>query len=445
MDFLRVFGTQEVRYIQGLNATQKIRWYKAADGAKVFPHEHAFGFPVWDGDHYNPEPEIGTQGNRLKWSQGTNPGLTGQHFEGNAEWFLRGVPPAHANDGSLVCADRQEPAYLSLAISGEEFVMFSGVSVEGVATVVDAGNSTITFDAPLWDTEGYQNPADLFQLYPPSNGYYLINLRAEWDVPATTPNVYLLVSLASTSEALGEISNTTFDFPTGANQTQAFSTIIRTGEPLRLEATQQNDATIALNVRVFVSVTKLSALPPAPTIFFKDNFTAADLTNLNGRIPDVGPAWVVTNGAWDIMSDHGRCTSGASGGLAGIVAGDAGQANGLITSTIRLAATDVGGMIFRYTDNNNFWLLRVDRFSGALDIYTRIAGAYTLRAHGVIAMSAGVWYPFSTELDGDDVSCSFDGGAPITFTSTFNNTATRHGLFADEANESFDYFLMVSL
>lgn len=94
MDYLRSGYRTRARLIQGSEATGFIRWFKAQPGAKVFPHQHAFGSLVWEGDHQQHWEGPGETSRTRSWSKSAGPPLPGTHFHGAASWFLFGVPPS---------------------------------------------------------------------------------------------------------------------------------------------------------------------------------------------------------------------------------------------------------------------------------------------------------------------------------------------------------------
>ena len=70
-----------------------LRWYPAAPGARAFPSWHAFGDPVWDSDFPTPEG-VGCYASPLIWRPKKYPAPPGQHYLGQPDWFLNGIPSA---------------------------------------------------------------------------------------------------------------------------------------------------------------------------------------------------------------------------------------------------------------------------------------------------------------------------------------------------------------
>ncbi len=82
----------------------KIRWYRAAPGAKVFPHAHIFRSLVWEPDPWNVQVPAEIYESPRKWVNGqTPPTAHGQNFVGEAQDFLLGAVyspllPIHERD-----------------------------------------------------------------------------------------------------------------------------------------------------------------------------------------------------------------------------------------------------------------------------------------------------------------------------------------------------------
>ena len=94
MDFLRSFYSVDAEFSDtpgGLPGT--LRWFKAADGAKTFPADHAWGSLVWEDTNPGPPAGPGEQSRQRVWDKGDRPALKlGDSPDGPLEWFLDGVP-----------------------------------------------------------------------------------------------------------------------------------------------------------------------------------------------------------------------------------------------------------------------------------------------------------------------------------------------------------------
>lgn len=94
MDVLRSAHTTTAWVGADNDRQAEIRWYKCAEGAKAFPHFHAFGNPVWE-----PFPDEWTDGpgvemEPIKWVKKDIDPPAGDHFHGDPSWYEKGIPQA---------------------------------------------------------------------------------------------------------------------------------------------------------------------------------------------------------------------------------------------------------------------------------------------------------------------------------------------------------------
>jgi hypothetical protein len=144
MDVLRVGRVQTARfYPNDPGRLTSIRWYKCKPDALIFPHPHAFGFNVWDDPEVREGRAIGFTPGLGSWNNGLNHGEAGQHFHGQPDWFLFGIPDSAADvDGRcLQWAGQFIPALGFVAVggaaaaSGAAALGFAARSVEGASAV----------------------------------------------------------------------------------------------------------------------------------------------------------------------------------------------------------------------------------------------------------------------------------------------------------------------
>lgn len=104
MDYLRTFYTTDVRISIDPEVIVKVRWYKAPEGALIFPTSHAFGSSVWETNAREyPSPSIGEIDLSRKWDKGVPPpGVTGQGTQTPLSWFQDGIPASALPLGSVI-------------------------------------------------------------------------------------------------------------------------------------------------------------------------------------------------------------------------------------------------------------------------------------------------------------------------------------------------------
>lgn len=93
MDILRSPHLTSAQVTSDTTSQTWLRWYPAAPGARAFPGWHAFGDPVWESDFPTPDG-VGCYAQPLIWRPKKYPAPPGQHYLGQPDWFLNGIPSA---------------------------------------------------------------------------------------------------------------------------------------------------------------------------------------------------------------------------------------------------------------------------------------------------------------------------------------------------------------
>ena len=169
-----------------------------------------------------------------------------------------------------------------------------------------------------------------------------------------------------------------------------------------------------------------------PTVL--DTFTDANGTALTAHTSDVGAsAWAFYDGTADIQGNHANVVSLTSGQFA--AAKDSGLSD-CIAEAITVLAANNQGVIVRATDASNYILIynTINNFY----IYTQVAGTFTLRAS--ISQTKAANDKISVVCSGNDITAYMNGGYRITYNTTFNNTATKHGLYMAKVGDQMDNF-----
>lgn len=177
--------------------------------------------------------------------------------------------------------------------------------------------------------------------------------------------------------------------------------------------------------------------PPAGGSGFllRDRFPDGDGTNLSGKALEVGGTWAVS-GTWNVTNNQARKT--ASAATWEYATADAGSATVDVRVTCVTANVN-GGAVARYTDDDNNWSIRVA--SGTtLELYEKNAGSFTLR--GSAAVSPGATHTARLVCSGTTITAYIDATSVIYGSATFNQTATRCGVWQNSAgaNDQFDDF-----
>lgn len=164
--------------------------------------------------------------------------------------------------------------------------------------------------------------------------------------------------------------------------------------------------------------------------------TIADRFGTNGSL-DASPeaTWTERSGNWDISGGVASC-NGA--GIATIT----GSADGVIEGSLNGGTDDDPGLVFRYSDANNYWYAQVDVTNNLLEIHKVDGGTDTVEASSAFTFSASTDYRICVTLEGDRIYAYVDFGnnSDAAVTDSHNSTATEHGLIAGTANSSWTNF-----
>lgn len=157
-----------------------------------------------------------------------------------------------------------------------------------------------------------------------------------------------------------------------------------------------------------------------------DSFNRADSTSTLGST-DTGQAWTAQAGTWGISSNTAYTTT-ASGQVTVVV--DAGVSDCTVQATLT-DATGSCGLCWRSTDDNNYWLV-----AGVL-CYKRVAGGFTSMGSTGGFSNGDV---ITVVVSGNNHTIKRNGTTVLSFTDSFNATATKHGLRAQTNTSRFDSF-----
>ncbi len=198
-------------------------------------------------------------------------------------------------------------------------------------------------------------------------------------------------------------------------------------------------------VRLFART--VAASSGAPQVFTSDGFTAANGTNLNGRVPLVGPAWEVDVPTFSITANQ-------------LAANGAGLVNALVQTgrldaraevTLTVGAAINSGIIFNDNNVRALYVLWNQAGGGRLRLIGYNGGPVTI----VTVTGVGVVSPsvLRVESQANQIRVFLNGVLRINYTLTVGEVAlyrtatnTRWGLIADtDSTTRFDNFRVESL
>lgn len=170
----------------------------------------------------------------------------------------------------------------------------------------------------------------------------------------------------------------------------------------------------------------LGIVASAYTLFsITDSFNRADSAVTLGNT-DTGQPWTYQSGTWGISSNTAYVTS--TGQHTAVV--NAGVSDCTVQATMSSIGTSPG-LCWRATDDNNYFL-----FAGPT-CYKRVAGGFTSLGSTGGFSNGDV---LSVVVSGTSHIIKKNGTTVLSFTESFNQTATKHGLRAQANDSRFDNF-----
>jgi hypothetical protein len=167
------------------------------------------------------------------------------------------------------------------------------------------------------------------------------------------------------------------------------------------------------------------------------SFFAPDSTGTLVRA-DTGQSWTTLVGAWGTRRYQAYLSAPSGDGNCAAVL-DAGVADANIS--VQLKDSNGGsaqGIAFRATDADNFFFAR--GFNTNIQVFKKQAG--TLVQLGDYAGGIVEGDVLAVELIGPVIVVKQNGIVRLRLTDSFNQRATRHGLFADSSSVSFKHFVV---
>jgi hypothetical protein len=168
----------------------------------------------------------------------------------------------------------------------------------------------------------------------------------------------------------------------------------------------------------------------------KDLFAGTNGTSLASHTMDIGTGWTQRIGTAALTGSGAVAdvTEVSSESLATFALGASdGRYKMTMTPSTSGANGSSTGMIFRYSDNNNYWLLQL--FAGdaashpqAVQLYQKSGGTFTLELAFPLTLTSSVPHNVEIWFKGPTITFTIDGANESTFVSTFNQTATICGI-----------------
>jgi Tol biopolymer transport system component len=155
---------------------------------------------------------------------------------------------------------------------------------------------------------------------------------------------------------------------------------------------------------------------------------------------DTGQSWTQLVGTWGTLKYRAYLSSpGGDGNCAAIVETGVSNAN----LSVQLNGVNnlyYVGITFRATDASNFFFVRA--LTDRIQLWKKQGGGYSFLQAYSGGVSEGDF--LSIEMQGDSIVVKQNGVTRITRQDSFNQGATKHGIFADSANVSLKHFVVAT-
>jgi hypothetical protein len=167
--------------------------------------------------------------------------------------------------------------------------------------------------------------------------------------------------------------------------------------------------------------------PPVVTLF-SDNFESGS------------SSWTTSGGTWSVITDGSKVFNQSSAtGEALAFAGSA-WTNYTYSSKVKLNnAYANAGILFRVTDANNYYMLRINNSTNALDLYKKVSGTLTLLSSVSFSSTINTWYDLKVKVTGNNILGSVNGTQLINYTNGTTELSTgKIGYRMASSTASFD-------
>ena len=165
-----------------------------------------------------------------------------------------------------------------------------------------------------------------------------------------------------------------------------------------------------------------------------------NFTGVNG---DPLPIGLTAKSGTQEIKNNTLVASGTIPSGVGSICTQTGNADSTVEATYNANGTlesSTNGIMFRYSDNDNYWSPLVRASDGVVRLFKRVAGTFTVvDTYTIVGFSTTTDYVCKAVFTGSTISILIDGTERLTATDSFNSSATLHGLRYGSANDkSFD-------
>lgn len=181
--------------------------------------------------------------------------------------------------------------------------------------------------------------------------------------------------------------------------------------------------------------------PGGVRVLVSDSFNRADSALTLGNA-DTGQAWSVLSGTWGVNSNTAYKVATDDVDQAVVV--ETGRSDVSVTTTIAtMPDVNGAGLVLRATDNSNYLLAICILTVSEIRLYSQVAGSFTLLATGSWTSPAN-GDVLKAVLNGTSINILLNGVSKITYSTSVQQTATKHGLYLRRLTPRLDNFLVTA-
>jgi hypothetical protein len=173
------------------------------------------------------------------------------------------------------------------------------------------------------------------------------------------------------------------------------------------------------------AVKQLAARKKGDGIIVYDSFDRSNSTTTMGDA-DTGQTWVPNNGTWGIVSNLAYEVSGTAQATTVVDSGASNCEIEVVLTTIGIGSE--ANLCFRSTDNNNHFV------GNSTTLFRKQSGSFT--SLGTFSTAFGNGNVMKVVLNGTSIEVFRNGSSVLSVTSSFNQTATKHGLRTNGSNSA---------
>jgi hypothetical protein len=185
---------------------------------------------------------------------------------------------------------------------------------------------------------------------------------------------------------------------------------------------------------------------PAPTPTPTPTPTPPQVTLLNCDFEDGNATgWTTSGGTWSVVADDSHVYSqSSSAGAAIACVGDSTWTDYSYEAKINVATVNGNaGILFRYTDASNYYMLRLNDSGDKVQLYKCISGTLTLLSEVALSISTSQYYTLKVDVKGNNVMGYVDGVQKINWTNSVSQlTSGKIGVRTSSSLGKFDNILV---